>query len=148
MTDDYDPDPVRFNAELIEEFRAHDGRLSGMFANSSLLVLTTTGSRTGSDHAVPIGNWTVDGKLVVVASGNASPTEPHWYRNLLADPEVGVELATPSGIERFAARARVVEGAERERLWPLLLEQAPFFADHQAQLDREIPLVVLERPAT
>lgn len=145
MSKEYRSDAVAFNAGLVEEFRSNDGRLSGMFANSFLLLLTTTGAKTGRERTVPLGHWTVDGKLLVIASGNASQPHPSWYHNLRAEPRVDVELATPQSVDRFSARARVATSPEREALWAGLLEQAPFFAGHQEQVSREIPVVVLER---
>lgn len=145
MTAEYYADPAQFNAALVEEFRANDGRLSGMFEKSFMLLLTTTGAQTGQARTVPLGHWTVDGALVVVASGNGSPQVPGWFHNVAANPEVEVEIATPDGVDAFAARARVAGADERARLWPLLLEQAPFFADHQDRIEREIPIVILDR---
>jgi deazaflavin-dependent oxidoreductase (nitroreductase family) len=86
--------------------------------------------------------YTRDGNdLVIIASKGGAPTHPDWYHNLVANPEVTVEVGT----ERFPARARVTEGDERQRLYDAMAAQMPFFADYQRKTERQIPLVVLER---
>lgn len=126
-----------FNEALIAEFRANGGKLSGRLANSSLLLLTTTGARSGQPRVVPLG-YVRDGERYAVIAANAGAhAHPDWYYNLLADPHVVVEV----GSERFAATARVTEGVERERLSAAI----PYFAAQQAKTARAIPVVVLER---
>jgi deazaflavin-dependent oxidoreductase (nitroreductase family) len=126
-----------FNATLIEEFRANGGKLSGRLANSTLLLLTTIGARTGHPHVTPMG-YVRDGERYAVIAANAGADKhPDWYYNLLAQPRVVVEV----GSERFTATARVAEGDERERLASLI----PYFAAQQVKTQREIPVVVLER---
>lgn len=126
-----------FNENLIAEFRATGGKLSGRLANSSLLLLTTTGARSGQPRVTPMG-YVRDGERYVVIAANAgAAAHPHWYHNLLAHPRVGVEV----GAERFDATARVATGAERERL----IATISYFGAQQVKTDREIPVVVLER---
>lgn len=126
-----------FNETLIEEFRANGGKLSGRLANSSLLLLTTVGARTGQPRVTPMG-YVRDGERYAVIAANAGAHKhPDWYHNLLAQPRVVVEV----GSERFAATARVAERDERERLAAMI----PYFAAQQAKTQREIPVVVLER---
>lgn len=126
-----------FNETLITEFRANGGKLSGRLANSSLLLLTTTGARTGQPRVTPMG-YVRDGERYAVIAANAGADKhPDWYHNLLAQPRVVVEV----GSERFAAMARVATGDERERLAAMI----PYFAAQQVKTERVIPVVVLER---
>jgi deazaflavin-dependent oxidoreductase (nitroreductase family) len=137
------PDDMRaFNRQVIEEFRANDGMLGPPFAGDSTLLLTTKGARTGRSHTVPIMFKEDGNRLLVIASASGAPRHPDWYRNLVAHPAVIVER----GADRCDMVARTAEGEERDRLWRELLETHPFFADHQAQVTRLIPLVLLERP--
>ena len=126
-----------FNETLIAEFRANGGKLSGQLANSSLLLLTTTGARTGQLRVTPMG-YVRDGERYAVIAANAGADKhPNWYLNLLADPRVVVEV----GSERFEARAQTTEGEERAHLVAMI----PYFAAQQVKTQRVIPVVVLER---
>lgn len=130
-----------FNRALIEEYRANDGKLSGRMANSRLVLLTTTGAKSGQPHTTPLG-YGLDGeRLVVIASNNAAARHPAWYYNILARPEVMVEL----GAERYDAQATIYEGERRAAILELVRERVPFFESQQAKTDREIPIVILER---
>jgi deazaflavin-dependent oxidoreductase (nitroreductase family) len=134
-------DMKRFNQALVEEYRANGGQLSGRMAKSRLLLLTTTGARSGKPHTTPLG-YGVDGeRLIVIASNNSAASHPAWYHNIVACPDVTVEL----GNERFAARARILEGDQRERTLPLVRERVPFFDGQQERTTRQIPVVILER---
>ncbi|MDF3043513.1 MAG: nitroreductase family deazaflavin-dependent oxidoreductase [Thermomicrobiales bacterium] len=130
-----------FNRKLIEEYRANGGKVSGMFAGAPLLLLTTTGARSGQPRVAPLAYTTDNDRLVVIASKGGAPTHPDWYHNLRANPEVTVEVGT----ESFPARATVVEGAERQRLFDQMAAQMPNFAEYQRNTTRRIPVVVLER---
>ena len=130
-----------FNANLIEEYRANDGKVTGMFAGAPILLLTTTGARSGREHVSPLAYTTDAGRLVIIASKGGAPTHPDWFHNLVANPEVTVEL----GAETFAARASVPEGAERQRLYDQMAAQMPNFAEYQRNTTRQIPVVILER---
>jgi len=134
--------PPGFDAELIEQFRANRGRLdSGPFAGRTLLLLTTTGAKTGRSLTKPLA-FSRDGeRYVVIASKAGMPTNPAWYHNLVANPRVTVEV----GPERFEAQASVAEGAERERLYAQQAAALPVFAEYQRRTTRQIPVVVLER---
>lgn len=127
------------NRTVIEQFRA-GGEIEGMHRDR-ILLLTTTGARTGRPHTTPTMFHRDGDRLIVIASFAGAPRHPDWYHNLLADPGVTVEV----GSETFPARAATVTGAERTRLWATLTEAYPFLADHQAKTEREIPLVVLNR---
>ena len=129
------------NRRLIEEFRANRGKIGGPFDGRPLLLLTTTGARSGQPRTTPMMYIPDGDRLLVIASNLGSPTHPDWYYNLVAHPEVTVEV----GIETFAATAVVTEGEERHRLWTRIVELYPFFVDHQAKTTREIPVIALER---
>ena len=131
-----------FNTKIIEEFRANDGVVGGPFEGAQLVLLTTTGARTGATRVNPLVSLTTDdGRLFVFASKAGAPENPDWYRNLVAHPEVGVEL----GRERFTAVAEPVTGSERDRIFGLQKEQAPGFADYEKATTRTIPVVELRR---
>lgn len=133
---------MSFNHTVIEEFRANGGKVGGPFEGGDLLLLTTTGARSGREHTVPLGYVRAEGELVVVASAGGAPDHPQWYRNLLAKPVVRVELGT----EAFDVIAVPAEGARRERLFDAVVRVAPGYGDYQAHAGRELPVVVLERP--
>lgn len=133
--------PMSFNLNVIKEFRANGGRVGGPFEGGDLLLLTTTGARSGRPHTVPLGYVRAEGLLLVVASAGGAPEHPQWYRNLLTHPVVRVELGT----EAFDTIAVPAEGARRERLFAAVVRKAPGYGDYQAHTDRELPVVVLER---
>ncbi|MFG2794759.1 nitroreductase/quinone reductase family protein [Streptomyces sp. NPDC048419] len=132
--------PNAFNQKIIDEFRANKGRLTGYFAQARLLLLTTTGARTGTRHTTPVG-YLPDGgdRVLIIASAGGSPRHPDWYRNLLADPQVTVE----SGSFTYEARAVVLAGEERERAWARAVETDPGWAAYQEKTTRLIPVVAL-----
>ena len=130
-----------YNRALIEEFRANGGKLSGRLANSSILLLTTIGARSGQPRTTPLGYGKDGDRIVVVAANAGAPAHPDWYYNLLAHPEVTIEL----GGERFQARASTATGADREQLVAKQAEIVPWLPAQQAKTDREIPIVVFER---
>ncbi|MGW2250431.1 nitroreductase/quinone reductase family protein [Kitasatospora sp. NPDC001660] len=136
--------PMSFNQSVIDEFRADGGKVGGPFEGGDLLLLTTTGARSGREHTVPLGYVRAEGELVVVASAGGAPDHPQWYRNLLTRPVVRVELGT----ETFDAIAVPAEGARRERLFAAVVRAAPGYGDYQTRAGRELPVVVLERPET
>lgn len=140
---DRETNQAAFNRDIVEEFRARGGKIGGIFAGLPVLLLTTTGAKSGTPRIAPLLYGTSDGDPVIVASKGGSPTHPSWYRNLVANPEVAVELGT----ERFPARARVTEGAERRRLFDQLKGVIPGLEKTQASTTRELPIVVLERGA-
>ncbi len=133
-----------FNRTLIAEFRANGGKLSGRLANSHILLLTTTGARTGQQRTVPLGYGEDGGRLIVVAANAGAPAHPDWYYNLNAHPDVSVEL----GAERFPARARTAEGSERDHLIARQAEIVPWLPAQQEKTSRLIPVVILERTDT
>ncbi|WP_329625361.1 nitroreductase/quinone reductase family protein [Streptomyces sp. NBC_01255] len=135
-----------FNQQVIAEFRANGGLVGGMFEGAALLLLTTTGARTGRPHTTPAVYARDGARLLVFASNAGGPKHPAWFHNLSADPHVTVELGTPEGtVERFIATAVVAEGAERDRLYAEQADREPGFAAYQAATDRTIPVVALHR---
>jgi len=135
------PDYNAFNRQVIEEFRANEGKVGGMFAGAPMMLLTTTGAKSGQTRVSPIVYTTDNGRMVIIASKGGAPTHPDWFHNLRANPEVTVEVGT----ETFPARATVPEGTERQRLFDQMASQMPNFAEYQRDTTRQIPVVVLER---
>jgi deazaflavin-dependent oxidoreductase (nitroreductase family) len=130
-----------FNRKLIEEYRANGGKVSGMFAGAPLLLLTTTGARSGQPRVAPLAYTTDNDRLVVIASKGGAPTHPDWFYNVRSNPDVTVEL----GAEAFPARATILQGAERQRLFDQMAAQMPNFAEYQRNTTRQLPVIVLER---
>ncbi|WP_405831044.1 nitroreductase/quinone reductase family protein [Streptomyces sp. NBC_01176] len=136
--------PNAFNQQIIDEFRARHGKVGGPFEGARLLLLTTTGTRTGTPHTTPLGYYPDGGgRVLVIASAGGAPRHPDWFRNLVADPRVRVE----SGVFTYDARAVVLEGAERDRLFARAVEADPGWATYQAKTDRVIPVVALQEIA-
>jgi len=132
-----------WNARVIEEFRTNQGRLGGPFEGASLLLLTTSGAKTGRERVNPVAYRIEGGTLYVFASKAGGPHNPDWYHNLVAHPEVTVEL----GSETFPASARVITGSERDAIFARQAEENPVFAQYQEQTSRVIPVVALDRVA-
>ncbi len=139
--DEKSTDYNEFNRQLIEEYRANGGKVTGMFAGAPLLVLTTTGARSGQPRVTPLVYTTDNGRWIVIASKGGAPTHPDWYYNLRANPEVTVEV----GAESFPARATITTGAERQRLFDQMAARMPNFAEYQRNTVRQLPVIVLER---
>jgi deazaflavin-dependent oxidoreductase (nitroreductase family) len=131
-----------FNTGVIQEFRSNRGFVGGPFAGAPLVLLTTTGAKSGKKRTKPLATLPEGGRLYVFASKGGAPTNPDWYHNVLAHPEVEVEY----GDETFSAVARVVTGAERDRLFEAQVQQMPGFGDYQERSGgRVIPVVELRR---
>lgn len=134
-------DMKEYNRNVVKQFRA-GGEIEGLH-RERLVLLTTVGRRTGRRITTPMMFHREGDRLLVMASDAGSPRVPDWYRNLVADPHVAVEI----GDECYRVLAVPAEGAERERLWATITENYPFFADHQVKAGRTIPVVVLTRIA-
>jgi deazaflavin-dependent oxidoreductase (nitroreductase family) len=130
-----------FNTKVIEEFRANGGVVGGPFDGTRLLLLTTTGAKSGQPRVNPLAYRSEDERVFVFASKAGAPTNPDWYHNLTAHPEVTVEV----GVERFGARASVITGPERDRIYAAHAAENPGFAEYQDKTDRIIPVVELVR---
>ncbi|GCE21595.1 nitroreductase family deazaflavin-dependent oxidoreductase [Dictyobacter kobayashii] len=126
-----------WNKQIVAEFRANDGKVGGQYEHASLLLLTTTGKKSGEPRITPLAYQADGDRLIVVASFMGSPKHPAWYLNLKANPEVTVEV----GGETFAAIASDTDDSEREEL----LKKWPFVQEHQQQTSRQIPFVALQR---
>lgn len=130
-----------YNRRLIEEFRAGRVEPGGPLEGRPMLLLTTTGAKTGRRHTTPLMYVLDGGLLLVIASNAGAPRHPDWYRNLSADPGVTVEV----GAETYEATAAELEGEERERVWGEIVASYPFFAEHEEKAaPRRIPVVALE----
>ena len=136
-------EPGGHNARIIAEFRANHGQVGGGFAGAPLLLLHTTGARTGTPRVSPVMYLADDGRYLVFASKAGADDNPAWYHNLLAHPDTKVEV----GDETIDVRARVATGDEREQLWEKQKQLMPGFADYENKTTRQIPVVVLERSA-
>jgi deazaflavin-dependent oxidoreductase (nitroreductase family) len=132
-------DVSEVNKRVIEQFRA-GGEIEGMHRDR-LVLLTTTGARTGRPHTTPVMFRQDGDRLLVIASNAGAPKAPDWYRNLVAEPRVIVEV----GQDSYQAEATVLVGPEREQQWAALAAAFPFFADHERQAGRTIPIVALTR---
>jgi proline iminopeptidase len=131
-----------FGDEHVRLYVESDGEVGYLWREgATILILTTTGRKTGEQHSNPL-IFTKDGdNAVIVASKGGAPEHPGWYRNLVKTPEVGVQIKG----DRFRARARDATGEERERLWRRMNEVWPHYDSYQEKTEREIPVVVLER---
>lgn len=126
----------QFNRQIIEEFRAHKGQLSGRMAGRQVLLITTKGARTGEPRTAVIGYRKSGDTYVVIASANGAAAHPAWYINLLADPHATIEV----GPEKVKVRARTAKGKEREKLGRLV----EYLEPQQKLTSRQIPVVALE----
>ena len=131
-----------FGEEHVRLYRETDGETGHEWREgSTILLLTTTGRRSGNETTTPL-IYDLDGdKPVIVASKGGAPDDPGWFKNLAKNSEVGVQIKG----DRFRAHARVAEGEERSRLWKLMNGMWPHYDEYATKTDREIPVVVLER---
>jgi deazaflavin-dependent oxidoreductase (nitroreductase family) len=130
-----------WNARIIEEFRANQGRVGGNFEGAPVLLLHTTGARSGAERVNPMMYLEEGGRIYVFASKAGHHSHPDWYHNLVRNPRVTVELGT----ESFEATAVPVQGDERSRIYAIQAERYPGFAEYQAKTTRVIPVVELIR---
>jgi deazaflavin-dependent oxidoreductase (nitroreductase family) len=128
-----------WNDKIIEEFRANEGRVGGPFAGAPVLLLHTTGAKSGLERVNPMMYLIEDGKTYVFASKSGADTHPDWYHNLVANPAVTVELGT----ETFTATAHPLSKKERDRIYPIQASLYPGFAEYEAKTTRVIPVVEL-----
>ena len=128
-----------FNKKIIDEFRSKGGRVGGPFEGAPMLLLHTTGARSGEERVNPMMYLDLDGRRFVFASKAGAPSNPAWYHNLVANPSVSVEV----GEETYSATARPLEGDERDRVYAEQAGRYPGFAEYQEKTDRVIPVVEL-----
>jgi deazaflavin-dependent oxidoreductase (nitroreductase family) len=129
-----------WNDKIIEEFRANGGKVGGPFDGAPILLLHTTGARTGQKRVNPMMYRPLDGGYAVFASKAGAPTNPDWYHNLVANPDVQAEIGT----QTLALRARVAANAEREPIWAAHKTAYPGFQEYEEMTTRQIPVVILE----
>jgi deazaflavin-dependent oxidoreductase (nitroreductase family) len=132
-----------FNQTIIDEFRANHGKVSGQFEGAPMLLLTTTGAKSGRSRTVPVVYLPDGNRYLVFASKAGAPTNPDWYHNLVANPTVSVEV----GSDRFDADAVVLTGDERDRFFAKQAELFPGFQEYQKNTTRVIPVVALQPKA-
>lgn len=131
----------RFNEQIIAEFRDDGGKVGGIFENHNLLLLTTTGAKSGASRLTALAYFTVSGAMVIIGSRGGAPRNPAWVHNLRANPQVHVDLGT----ESFEATAREALGAERDALFDAVVSVAPNFGVYQTRTTRVIPVFTLQR---
>lgn len=130
-----------WDRQIIEAYRANGGNVGGQFAGVPLLLLTTTGAKSGEPRTRPLVYLSDGGHIYIFAGNRGAPTNPSWYHNLVAHPDVTVELGT----EKFEARAIVLDSAEGERLGRIQVQKLPRLTTLQAKITRKVPAVLLER---
>ena len=128
-----------WNRKIIDEFRANEGKVGGMFDGKTLLLLHTKGARSGRERVNPVAYVRDGERFVVIASKGGAPTNPDWYFNVVATPDLTVEVGT----ERFQVHATVAEEPERTRLYNKMVEMMPAFDDYRRKTRRKIPVIVL-----
>jgi deazaflavin-dependent oxidoreductase (nitroreductase family) len=133
--------PNDWNTKIIDEFHANEGKVGGPFAGMTILLLHHKGAKTGTERVNPLAYQPVDDHFAVFGSKGGAPTNPDWYHNVQAHPDVTVEVGT----ETIPVHARVAEGEERDRIWTRQKELAPGFAEYETKTSRQIPVIVLER---
>ncbi|MEA2451499.1 MAG: hypothetical protein QOG04_209 [Actinomycetota bacterium] len=131
-----------WNANIIEEFRANEGRVGGPFEGRLIALVHHRGAKTGTERVNPLAYQPLDnGAVAIFGSKGGAPTHPDWFFNIKANPDVTVEVGT----ETWPARARIAEGAEYDTIWEKQKELWPGFADYELKTTRKIPVIVLEK---
>jgi len=133
------PDRNDWNRQTVEEFRANKGQVGGIWEGRPLLLLTTTGAKSGQRRTNPMMYLREGDRLFVFASRGGGPTNPDWYHNLVAHPEVTVEI----GDQTYPAIAKPVTGEERDSIYARWAQQYPQFGEYQEQTSRSIPVIEL-----
>ena len=129
-----------WNSQIIAEFRANEGKVGGPFEGGTLLLLHTVGAKSGKPRVNPVAYQDLGDGVAVFASKGGAPTNPDWYYNLVANPQVSAEIGT----QTLPFVARVAEGAERDRIWTAQKSANPGFADYESKTTRQIPVIILE----
>ncbi|MCW1820454.1 deazaflavin-dependent nitroreductase [Mycolicibacterium conceptionense] len=130
-----------FNRNVVEEFRANGGKVGGPFEGGTLLLLHTTGAKSGQPRLSPLAYLEVDGRMLIVGSYAGGPKDPAWVHNLRANPKARIEVGT----DAYDVTARELPADERDATYPKIVERAPVFAEYQAKTTRAIPLFELVR---
>jgi deazaflavin-dependent oxidoreductase (nitroreductase family) len=129
-----------FIAGHVRLYRMSNGRFGSKMSGLSVALVTTTGRKTGKPRTVPVASFDDNGDVLVIASYGGSPQHPAWFNNMVAKPDVTVQV----GSRVYPARAEVVTGPDRERLWKMVVDRAPNFGEYQKKTTREIPVVRLK----
>jgi deazaflavin-dependent oxidoreductase (nitroreductase family) len=137
------PGPADFNAAVIKEFRENGGKVGGPFEGAPMLLLTSTGAKSGQPRTSPMMYLADGSRFLVFASKAGAPTNPDWYHNLVTHPDASIEVGT----ERFGVKATVITGAERDELYGRQAALYPGFAEYEAKTTRTIPVIALEKTA-
>ena len=132
---------VSGNSEIIDEFRANGGKVGGPFEGATLLLLHTSGAKSGKERINPVMTFDFDGKLLIVGSYAGADVDPAWLHNLRAHPDAHIEIGT----DAYDVRARELPADERDAVYPRIVEQAPGFRGYQSKTDRIIPVIELQR---
>ncbi|MDT5136056.1 MAG: hypothetical protein QOD58_318 [Mycobacterium sp.] len=130
-----------FNQAIADEFRANGGKVGGQFANADILLLNTTGAKSGQPRLAPLAYFRIDGKLIIIGSFAGADVNPAWVHNLRANPRARIEVGT----ETYDVTARELTPQERDENFAKISAAAPGFADYQAKTSRVIPLFELQR---
>ena len=130
-----------FNRGVVEEFRANGGKVGGPFEGGTLLLLHTTGAKSGAPRLSPLAYLSLDGRMLIVGSYAGAPKAPAWVHNLRAEPKARIEVGT----ETYDVTVRELPDDERDAMYPRIVEAAPVFAEYQAKTTRVIPLFELTR---
>ena len=138
---DWNRDVNDWNEAIIEEFRANDGRVGGMFEGQPLLLLHHAGARTGTQRVTPLTYQDLADGYAIFASKAGADTNPDWYHNVVANPGTEVEVGT----DTVRVHARVAAGDERDQIWTKQKRDYPQFAEYESKTSRVIPVIVLER---
>ena len=130
-----------FNQQVIAEFRENGGKVGGYFENMTLLLLHTTGAKSGLERVSPVATIPDGDRWIIIASKAGAPSHPDWYHNIAANPEVEVEVGT----EQFKAHATITEEPERTELYAKMESVNPGFGEYREKTDRVIPVITLSR---
>jgi deazaflavin-dependent oxidoreductase (nitroreductase family) len=130
-----------YNTQIIEEFRANEGKVGGPFEGATLLLLTHKGAKTGTERTNPLAYIEEDGRYFVFGSKGGASTNPDWYHNLRANPNATIEIGT----EKFDVTAEVLTGEERDRVWTRNVRERPAFGEYEKRTSRQIPVIALTR---
>ncbi|MGH3676265.1 MAG: nitroreductase family deazaflavin-dependent oxidoreductase [Mycobacterium sp.] len=130
-----------FNQSIVDEFHANGGKVGGPFEGATLLLLTTTGAKSGQPRLAPLAYLDIDGKTIIVGSKAGADTNPDWVHNLRANPRAHIEVGTTD----YDVNARELPRAERDEIFDEIVAAAPGFGEYQANTSRVIPLFELQR---
>jgi deazaflavin-dependent oxidoreductase (nitroreductase family) len=142
MTEIPDAETMKaFNNSIVDEFRTNGGKVGGPFEGATLLLLTTTGAKSGQPRLAPLAYLTIDGKTIIIGSKAGADTNPDWVHNLRTNPQAHIEVGT----DAYDVTVRELPSEERDATYPKVVELAPGFGEYQAKTSRVIPLFELQR---